>query len=132
MHKVNDCKLIKIPTITDPRGNLGVLEHGVFPYDFKRVYYLFDVPSGAFRGGHSHKEQEEFLIALSGSFEVTLQDKAGNKKTVMLNKPNEGLLITTNIWRELSNFSSGSVCLVLSSDTFDETDYIRDYTVFMK
>ncbi|OUR99356.1 hypothetical protein A9Q86_12340 [Flavobacteriales bacterium 33_180_T64] len=122
-------KIIDIPKITDPRGNLAVIEKDCIPYAIKRVYYLYDVPSDAYRGGHAHKEQLEFLIALSGSFEVVLDD-GHSKQTVMLNKPNKGLLIPTGIWRELENFSSGAICLVLASDTFDEDDYIRDYNAF--
>ena len=122
-------KIIDIPKIEDRRGNLSVIEKEVIPFDIKRVYYLYDVPSDAYRGGHAHKEQYEFLIALSGSFEVVLDD-GFEKQKVMLNKPNKGLLIPTMIWRELENFSSGVVCLVLASDVFDEADYIRDYEQF--
>ncbi len=129
--KVNNTQLIDIPKITDPRGNLAVIEKKVLPFNMKRVYYLYDVPSTAYRGGHAHKIQQEFLIALSGSFDVVLDDGI-NKKTVTLNKPNIGLLIGTNVWRELENFSSGSVCLVVSSGCFDETDYIRKYADFVK
>lgn len=121
--------LINIPTITDPRGNLAVVEKDTIPFQIQRVYYLFDVPSDAYRGGHAHKEQYEFLIALSGSFEVVLDDGV-EKEKVLLNKPNKGLLIPTMMWRELENFSSGAVCLVLASDVFDEEDYIRDYDQF--
>lgn len=123
-------KIIDIPKIEDRRGNLSVIEKEVIPFDIKRVYYLYDVPSDAYRGGHAHKEQYEFLIALSGSFEVVLDD-GFEKQKVMLNKPNRGLLIPTMIWRELENFSSGAVCLVLASDVFDEADYIRDYERFI-
>lgn len=122
-------KIIDIPKIEDRRGNLSVIEKEVIPFVIKRVYYLYDVPSDAYRGGHAHKEQYEFLIALSGSFEVVLDD-GFEKQKVMLNKPNKGLLIPTMIWRELENFSSGAVCLVLASDVFDEADYIRDYEQF--
>ncbi|MEO5788268.1 FdtA/QdtA family cupin domain-containing protein [Gelidibacter sp.] len=122
-------KFIEIPKIEDPRGNLSVIENQTFPFEIKRVYYLYDVPSGAYRGGHAHKEQYELLIAVSGSFEVVL-DNGARKETVMLNKPNIGLLIPTMVWRELQNFSSGSVCLVLASDVFVEADYIRDYEHF--
>lgn len=122
-------KLIEIPKIKDPRGNLAVLENQTVPFEIKRVYYLYDVPSDAFRGGHAHKEQYELLIAVSGSFEVVL-DTIEKRETLMLNKPNIGLLIPTMIWRELQNFSSGAVCLVLASDVFDEKDYIRDYEQF--
>lgn len=127
---LDHCKLIEVPKITDPRGNLAVIEGATLPYDIKRVYYLFDVPSDAYRGGHSHKDQQEFLIAVSGSFEVVLDDGT-SKKRVMLNKPNKGLLIPTGIWRELENFSSGAVCVVLASDTYLESDYVRDYDEFL-
>jgi len=123
-------KLIDIPEISDPRGNLAVIEKDVVPFEIKRVYYLYDVPSDAYRGGHAHKKQLELLIALSGSFDVVLDD-AKNKSKVMLNKPNRGLLIPTGIWRELDGFSSGAVCLVLASDEFDENDYIRNYDEFL-
>ncbi len=122
-------KIIEIPRITDPRGNLAVIENGVFPHDIKRVYYLHDVPSGAYRGGHAHKECVELLIAVSGSFEVVL-DNGKEKQRVMLNKPNQGLLININIWRELENFSSGAVCLVLASHEYDEDDYIRNHETY--
>lgn len=122
-------QLIDIPKIEDPRGNLAVIEKDVIPYDVRRTYYLFDVPSGAYRGGHAHKECLELLIAVSGSFEVVL-DNGKEKQHVMLNNPTKGLLIPINMWRELENFSSGAVCLVLASHTFDEGDYIRDYDTF--
>lgn len=128
---LSDLKIIEIDKIKDVRGSLSVIEKDLIPFSFKRVYYLYDVPSDAYRGGHSHKEQQEFLIALSGSFEVVLDDGV-EKKKVLLNKPNVGLLIPVGIWRELENFSSGSVCLVLSSGEFEEEDYIRDYEVFKR
>ena len=122
-------KIIDIPKITDTRGNLGVIEKTTIPFEIKRVYYLFDVPSTAYRGGHAHINQLELLVALSGSFDVKLND--GKEETfVTLNKPDKGLLIEKGIWRELDNFSSGSVCLVLASDVFDEGDYIRDFETF--
>ena len=124
-------QLIAIPKIEDPRGNLSVIEKNVLPFEMKRVYYLYDVPSGAERGGHSHIEQQEFLIALSGSFDVVLND--GQKENVVtLNKPFEGLLIANGIWRELKNFSSGAVCLVIASDVFSEEDYIRKFQDFLE
>ncbi|WP_299678992.1 FdtA/QdtA family cupin domain-containing protein [uncultured Dokdonia sp.] len=126
---VDNIKLIEIPKITDPRGNLAVIEKDTLPYEVQRVYYLYDVPSDAYRGGHSHKECMEFLVALSGSFEVVLDDGT-SKKRVTLNKPNKGLLIPTGIWRELENFSSGAVCLVLASHEYEEEDYIRTYDTF--
>lgn len=125
-----EIKVINIPKIEDPRGNLSVIEKEVVPFEIKRVYYLYDVPAGAERGGHSHKEQKEFLIALSGSFDVILND-GKVEKLVTLNKPFEGLLITNGIWRELKNFSSGAVCLVVASDVFEEVDYIRDFDDFL-
>ena len=128
---LEEITLTNIPTITDARGNLAVIEKECLPYSIKRVYYLFDVPSDSYRGGHAHKEQLEFLIALSGSFNVTL-DNGSQKKSFLLNKPNKGLLLPTGIWRELEDFSSGAVCLVLSSGEFDESDYIRDYKEFTK
>jgi oxalate decarboxylase/phosphoglucose isomerase-like protein (cupin superfamily) len=110
---------------------LSVIENDVIPFEMKRVYYLYDVPSGAERGGHSHKEQQEFLVALSGSFDVILND-GQHEKVVSLNKPFEGLLITNGIWRELKNFSSGAVCLVIASAVFEEEDYIRVFQDFLK
>ena len=123
-------RLISLPKIEDNRGNLSVIENDILPFEFKRVYYLFDVPTGAERGGHSHIEQKEFLIALSGSFDVVLNDGV-SESVVTLNKPFEGLLINQGIWRELNNFSSGSVCLVIASDVYLEEDYIRDFERFM-
>lgn len=122
--------LINIPTIKDIRGNLAVIQTDAIPFDFKRVYYLFDVPSSAYRGGHSHINQHEVIIALSGSFTVTVNDSK-EKNSFLLNKPNLGLYLPTGIWRELENFSSGAVCLVLASDIFDEADYIRDFDQFL-
>jgi dTDP-4-dehydrorhamnose 3,5-epimerase-like enzyme len=131
MTKISDIGLLQIPTIEDLRGNLAFVQNDVLPFELKRIYYLFDVPSTAFRGGHSHINQQEILIALSGSFEVTLND-GKEKKSYLLNKPNIGLHIPTGIWRELENFSSGAVCLVLASDVFEEADYIRNYDEFLK
>ena len=131
MTTIRDVKLLEIPIVEDTRGNLAFIQEDVLPFEFKRVYYLFDVPSNSFRGGHSHSNQSEVLIALSGSFEVVLNDGT-EKKSVLLNKPNVGLLIPTGIWRELQNFSSGSVCLVFASDVFEEADYIRDFDEFLE
>ena len=120
---------IDLPKIEDFRGNISVIEKNILPYEIKRVYYLYDVPSSAARGGHAHKEQFEFLIPISGSFDVVLNDNK-EKRTITLNKPNKGLLIKSNVWRELENFSSGSVCLVISSGEYDEEDYIREFDAF--
>lgn len=124
-----DIQIIEIPKNQDRRGNLSVIEGDTIPFVSKRVYYLYDVPSGSKRGGHAHKEQHEFLIALSGSFDIILKD-GKSIRTETLNKPNFGLLIVKGIWRELKNFSSGAVCLVLASEEFDEDDYIREYKEF--
>lgn len=129
--KILEVNLINIPVIEDFRGNLGVIENDILPFDLKRIYYLFDIPSNAFRGGHSHIEQHEILIALSGSFQVTINNGT-EKQIFLLNKPNIGLHIPTGIWRELENFSSGAVCLVLASDVFSEDDYIRDFDEFLE
>jgi dTDP-4-dehydrorhamnose 3,5-epimerase-like enzyme len=101
------------------------------PFDVNRIYYLYDVPGGLSRGGHAHKELQQLVVALSGSFDITLDD--GNaKRTFQLNKPNIGLLIPSGLWRELNNFSSGSICLVLASELYTEEDYIRDYSIFIQ
>ncbi len=129
-NKINVTKM-NLPIIEDPRGNLAFIQEHIIPFEIKRVYYLYDVPSTAFRGGHSHIAQSEFLIPLSGSFEV-ITDDGITKSAHVMNKPNIGLFIPTGIWRELQNFSSGAVCLVLASDIFKEEDYIRDYAVFLE
>ncbi|MEL1244158.1 FdtA/QdtA family cupin domain-containing protein [Flavobacterium sp. DGU11] len=126
-----DIQIIDIPKIKNARGNIGVIENDVVPFEIKRVYYLYDVPSSAKRGGHSHKNLKQMLVALSGSFDVVLKD-GKKKQTITLNKPDKGLLITSNIWRELENFSSGAVCMVIASEAYDETDYIRDYKSFLE
>ena len=122
---------ISIPKIEDYRGNIAVIENNVLPFEVKRVYYLYDIPSTAARGGHAHRKQSEFLIAISGSFDLVLND-GETTQTITLNKPDQGILIPTNIWRELENFSSGAVCLVLASDSFDEADYIRNFDDYTK
>lgn len=128
---ISDLKIIQIDKIKEERGTLSVIEKGVVPFQLKRVYYLYDVPSDAYRGGHAHKELYQFLIPVSGSFDVILNDGL-NTKVITLNKPDKGLLIVPGIWRELENFSSGSVCLVLASEVYDEDDYVRDFEVFKK
>lgn len=125
-----DIALIDIPKIEDYRGNIAVVEKNTIPFEVKRVYYLYDIPSTARRGGHAHKEQIELLVALSGSFDVILKN-GRETKTVTLNKPDKGLVIPRNMWRELENFSSGAVCLVLASDVFEEEDYIRDFDAYV-
>jgi uncharacterized RmlC-like cupin family protein len=122
-------EIIDIPKIENSLGNIAVIENEVIPFEIKRVYYLFDIPSSAKRGGHSHKNLQQVLIAISGSFDVVLNDGI-EQKTITLNKPTKGLLIKSNIWRELENFSSGAVCLVIASAIFDESDYIRDFDTF--
>lgn len=123
-------KIINIPKINNTKGNIGVIENDTIPFDIKRVYYLFDVPSGAKRGGHAHKKLKQVLIAISGSFDVVLKN-GKSKEIITLNRPDKGLLIENNIWRELQNFSSGSVCLVLASEVFSEDDYIRSYKDYL-
>lgn len=127
-----DIKLIELPKITDPRGNLTVAEGaGAVPFDIKRAYWVYDVPGGESRGGHAHKRLRQLVVALSGSFTVTL-DNGSERKTVLLNHPWQGLLIETDTWRTLDDFSSGAVCLVLASDHFEEDDYIYDYDEFLR
>ena len=124
-------KIVNLPKICDPRGNLSVVENmKSVPFEVQRVYWTYDVPSGEERGGHSHKQCREMLIAVSGSFDELLDDGA-DRRTVTLNRPNIGLIIEPGIWRVLNNFASGSVCLVLASDLFAEEDYIRDYNQFL-
>jgi hypothetical protein len=126
-----DCKLIELPKITDPRGNLTFIEGGKhIPFDIRRVYYLYDVPGGAERGGHAHKALHQLIVAMSGSFDVIIDD-GFSKARFHLNRSYFGLYICPMIWRELDNFSSGSVCMVLASNLYDEADYYRDYDQFL-
>jgi hypothetical protein len=126
------CRLIELPRITDPRGNLTFVEGGRHvPFEIRRVYYLYDVPGGAERGGHCHKELEQVLIAMSGSFDVLLDD-GRERARHHLNRSYYGLYIAPMVWRELDNFSSGSVCLALASAPYDEADYYRDYQTFLQ
>ena len=128
---IHDCKLIDLRKISDPRGNLTVIEgNGDIPFDIKRVYYLYDVPGGESRGAHAHKALYQLLIAANGSFSVTLDD-GKSKVTYNLKRPYHGLLIVPGIWRDLDDFSSGSVCLCLASEHFKAEDYIRDYNNFL-
>ena len=129
---LENIQIIEIPKITAPdgRGNLSVVEKEPLPYALKRVYYLYDVPSSSTRGGHAHKELQQCLIALSGSFTVGVDD-GQERKEILLNRPDKGLLIPNGIWRELIEFSSGAVCLSLVSAEYDEADYIREYEEFI-
>jgi len=129
---VYNCSIIHLPKIHNRAGNITALENNItVPFDVKRVYYLYDVPGGEDRGGHAHKELEQFIIAASGAFDVLIDDGI-NKKVVHLDRPYIGLHIVPGIWRELLNFSSGSVCLVLASQKYDEKDYLREYKKFIK
>jgi dTDP-4-dehydrorhamnose 3,5-epimerase-like enzyme len=128
---VEECRLIDLPKISNNSGNLTFMESGRhLPYDFRRVYYIYDIPGGAMRGSHAHKECHEFLIAISGSFDVTLDDGSTTKK-FHLNRSHIGLYVCPAMWRDLDNFSSGAICLVFSSDYYDEKDYWRNYDDFI-
>lgn len=129
---IETCQMIDLPKIQDPRGNLTFVEGGnQIPFDIQRVYYLYDVPGGAERGGHAHKDLHQLIIAMSGSFDVVLDD-GKNKKRVHMNRSYNGLYVCPMIWRELDNFSSGAVLMVLASNKYDEADYYRDYADFMR
>lgn len=131
MTDINQCKIIELPKISDPRGNLTFIEaNRHVPFDIRRVYYLYDVPGGGERGGHAHKALHQFLIAMSGSFDVLLDD-GREKKRVHLARSYYGLYVCPMIWRELDNFSSGSVCMVVASELYKESDYYRDYQEFI-
>lgn len=130
--QISKCKLVYLPKVEDVRGNLTFIESNEHvPFPIQRVYYLYDVPGGESRGGHAHKDLEQFIIAANGSFDVVLDD-GHNKERYHLNRSYYGLYIPNLIWRELDNFSSGSVCLVLASKPFNEDDYIRDHDDFKK
>lgn len=129
---IKDCKLLELPKITDPRGNLTFIEENKhIPYDIKRVFFLYDVPGGENRAGHALKKCNQLLIAASGSFDVTLDD-GNEKQTFHLNRSYYGLHIPPLVWREIDNFSSGSVCMVLASEFYNEADYYREYDEFMQ
>jgi len=126
------CQIVSLPKITDPRGNLTFVEAGQHvPFDIRRVYYLYDVPGGAERGGHAHRALQQLIIAMSGSFDVILDD-GRERRRVHLARSYYGLYVTNMIWRELDNFSSGSVCMVIASEHYDEADYYRDYSEYQR
>ena len=129
--QISKCRMVDLPKITDPRGNLTFIEgNRHVPFDIRRVYYLYDVPGGAERGGHAHKDLHQLIVAMSGSFDVVLND-GKSKQRIHLNRSYNGLYVCPMIWRELDNFSSGSVCMVLASNQYDESDYYRDYNEFI-
>ena len=129
---INQCQVIELDKHHHANGNLSVVENGTHvPFDIKRVYYLYDVPGGEERGGHSHKLLKQFIVAISGSFDVIIDDGI-QQRCVTLNRPYMGLLIVPGIWRVINNFSSGAVCLVMASEHYDEADYVRDYDEFLK
>jgi hypothetical protein len=128
---LKDCRLVDLPRVTDSRGNLTFIESGQhIPFDIARVYYLYDVPGGAERGGHAHKDLQQLIVSMSGSFDVVLDDGHENRRFHM-NRSYFGLYVCNMIWRTLGNFSSGSVCLVLASNRYQDDDYYRDYAAFI-
>lgn len=130
LSKVSDVILLELPKICSEKGNISVVENNkIIPFDVNRIYYLYDIPAGSDRGGHAHKELRQLIIAASGSFKIILDD-GSTKREVTLNNPNKGLLLPPGLWRELIDFSSGSICLVLASQEYNENDYIRNYQEF--
>ncbi len=132
-YSVFDCSMVELDKHhSDRKGNLTVVENGVtLPFDVKRVYYLYDVPGGESRGAHAHRDLEQLIIAASGSFTVTLDDGM-SKRSFFLNRPYQGLYVKPGLWRDLGDFSSGAVCMVLASEVYDNADYIRDYQEFLE
>lgn len=129
---VEDCKIIELPRVNDPRGNLTFVEGSIhIPFEINRVYYLYDIPGGSDRGAHAHKNLHQVVIAMSGSFDIELDD-GHNKKKFSLNRSYYGLYICPMMWRLLDNFSSGAVCMVLASEKYTEDDYIREYSKFLE
>jgi len=132
MASIYDCSIIHLPKIHNRSGNITIVENeATVPFDVKRIYYLYDVPGGETRGGHGHKELQQLIVAASGSFDLILDD-GKYKKMVTLNRPDYGLYITPGIWRDIINFSSGSICLVLASMEYDPEEYLRDYQEFLE
>ena len=132
MGLLSQCRILELPVISDPRGNLTFIEGGRHvPFDVKRIYYLYDVPGGAHRAGHAHKTLQQVLVAMSGSFDVTLDDGV-TKLKFHLNRSYQGLYIPPMVWRDIDNFSSGAVCMAVASEWFDESDYYRDYGAFLE
>ena len=130
MSDIHNCNVVELSKIHNPAGNITIVQNSLHqPFDVKRIYYLYDVPSGSDRGGHAHKALFQLMVAASGSFDVILDD-GQNKKIIQLNRPYYGLLVVPGIWRELVNFSSGAICLVLASEKYNSDDYIRDYSEF--
>jgi len=128
---IYDCVILPLNKVHNRAGNITIVEGDInVPFDVKRVYYLYDIPGGEDRGGHAHKELRQLIVAASGSFDVLLDDGL-NKKVVTLNRPNYGLLVVPGIWRELMEFSSGAICLVLASESYHEQDYVRAYQEFL-
>jgi len=127
INTLDNCKVIDLPKIQNRAGNITPVNAGVdVPFDIARVYYLYDIPGGEFRGGHAHKKLHQLLVAASGSFDILIKNGHGEKK-ITLNRPYFGLYIVPGIWRELDNFSSGAICMVLASAKYDENDYVRDF-----
>lgn len=131
MFSVNDCTIVNLPKIHNEAGNITVLQNNMdIPFEVRRIYYLYDIPMGSERGGHGHYELEQFIVAVSGSFTFVLDD-GNNRKEFFLNDPSKALHIKSGIWREIKNFSSGSICLVMASHPYSKSDYIRDYDEFI-
>lgn len=131
MTSVNDCKIIELPKIHNPAGNITAINNNKeVNFNIKRIYYLYNIPGGESRGGHAHKNLYQLVVAASGSFDIIINDGTNIKK-IFLNHPNKGLFIVPGIWREIENFSSGAICLVLASEKYDENDYIRNFNDFL-
>ena len=129
---ITDCKVIELPKISDVRGNLTFIQSDHIPFVMRRIYYLYDVPGGSERGSHAHRRLHQFFVAMSGSFDVVLDDGINDVKRFHLNRPYYGLYVCSMTWRTLDNFSSGSVCMVVASAVYDEDDYLREYDAFKR